>query len=73
MLYDEAPCGYLYTRPDGTLLRINATFLEWTGYDRGELLGRRFQDLLNVGGRIFHARLRASCSSRSQTVFDPSH
>ena len=54
VLYDEAPCGYLYTRPDGTLLRINATFLQWTGYDRDELLGRRFQDLLNVGGRIFH-------------------
>ena len=54
MLYDEAPCGYLYTRPDGTLLRVNGTFLRWTGYDRGELLGRRFQDLLNIGGRIFH-------------------
>jgi PAS domain S-box-containing protein len=54
VLYDEAPCGYLYTRPDGTLLRVNGTFLQWTGYDRGELLGRRFQDLLNVGGRIFH-------------------
>src|SRR5918993_2696038 len=54
VLYDEAPCGYLYTRPDGTLLRVNATFLEWTGYRRSELVGRRFQDLLNVGGRIFH-------------------
>lgn len=54
VLYDDAPCGYLYTRPDGTLLRVNATFLGWTGYDRDELLGRRFQDLLNVGGRIFH-------------------
>ena len=54
VLYDEAPCGYLYTRPDGTLLRVNATFLEWTGYERAELLGRRFQDLLNIGGRIFH-------------------
>lgn len=53
-LYDEAPCGYLYTRPDGTLLRVNRVFLEWTGYQRAELLGRRFQDLLNVGGRIFH-------------------
>ena len=54
VLYDEAPCGYLYTRPDGTLLRVNATFLAWTGFDRDELLGRRFQDLLSVGGRIFH-------------------
>ena len=54
VLYDQAPCGYLYTRPDGTLLRVNGTFLSWTGYEPQELLGRRFQDLLNVGGRIFH-------------------
>lgn len=53
-LYDEAPCGYIYTRPDGTLLRANATFLAWTGYTWAELSGRRFQDLLNIGGRIFH-------------------
>jgi len=53
-LYEEAPCGYLYTRPDGTLLRVNARFLSWTGYERHELLGRRFQDLLTIGGRIYH-------------------
>jgi len=53
-LYEEAPCGYLYTRPDGTLLRVNRTFLEWTGFERAELVGRRFQDLLSIGGRIFH-------------------
>ena len=27
-LYDEAPCGYLYTHPDGTLLRVNDT-MNW--------------------------------------------
>ena len=53
-LYDDAPCGYLYTRPDGTLLRVNDTFLRWTGYARQDILGRRFQDLLTSGGRIFH-------------------
>jgi PAS domain S-box-containing protein len=53
-LYDEAPCGYLYTRPDGTLLRVNRTFLEWTGFTKSEVLGRRFQDMLSIGGRIFH-------------------
>jgi len=54
-LFENAPCGYLSTAPDGTLLRVNATFLRWTGYSREELLGvRRFQDLLSVGGRIYH-------------------
>ena len=54
-LFENAPCGYLSAAPDGRLLRVNATFLEWTGYRREELVGvKRFQDLLSVGGRIYH-------------------
>ncbi|HYD01766.1 MAG TPA: PAS domain S-box protein, partial [Phycisphaerales bacterium] len=54
-LYDYAPCGYITTDPDGRIVRVNDTFLRWTGYSRQELLsGRRFQDLLTVPGRIFH-------------------
>ncbi|KFE63576.1 PAS domain-containing hybrid sensor histidine kinase/response regulator [Hyalangium minutum] len=54
-LYEQAPCGYFSTLPNGMLIRVNQTFLEWTGYERDELLeGRRFQDLLTVGGKIFH-------------------
>ena len=54
-LYDNAPCGYLSALPDGTILKLNQTFLDWTGYKRDELVGRkRFQDLLTAGGRIFH-------------------
>ena len=53
-LYDNAPCGYLSTRPDGTIAKVNATLLTWTGYDRGEVLGRRFQELLPAGDRMFY-------------------
>lgn len=54
-LYENAPCGYISTLPDGTIARVNQTFLAWTGYTREELVGvRRFQDLLTAGGRIFH-------------------
>jgi sigma-B regulation protein RsbU (phosphoserine phosphatase) len=54
-LYDRAPCGYLSTDPDGTIVRVNATFLALTGYTRGQLVGRRrFVDLLTGGGRIYH-------------------
>ena len=54
-LYDNAPCGYLSTLPDGTIIKANATFLAWTGYDRDALVGRRrFQDLLAIGDRIFY-------------------
>jgi PAS domain S-box-containing protein len=54
-LYDNAPCGYLSTLPDGTIVKANATFLAWTGYDQAALIGRRrFQELLAPGDRIFY-------------------
>ncbi|MFR9805253.1 SpoIIE family protein phosphatase [Pseudonocardia sp. RS010] len=53
-LYDHAPCGYLSTGADGTLVRVNHTLAEWLGRPREQLLGARFVDLLTVGGRLHH-------------------
>lgn len=54
-LYENAPCGYFSTLPDGTFARVNQTFLTWTGYSREALIGRkRFQDLLTLAGKIYH-------------------
>jgi PAS domain S-box-containing protein len=54
-LYEQAPCGYVSTFPNGVFAKVNQTFLDWTGYTRGELLRvKRFQDLLTSGGRIFY-------------------
>jgi PAS domain S-box-containing protein len=54
-LYEQAPCGYVSTYPDGNFAKVNQTFLDWIGYERSELLvDKRFQDLLAVGGRIFY-------------------
>jgi phosphoserine phosphatase RsbU/P len=54
-LYDNAPCGYLSTLPDGTIAKVNATLLGWLGCHRDALVGqRRFTDLLTVGGRLYH-------------------
>ncbi len=54
-LYENAPCGHLSTLMDGTVARVNATLLDWLGYDRTEVVGRRrFADLLTAGGRIYH-------------------
>ena len=36
------------------MVRVNATFAAWMGHPPEELVGRRFQDLLTVGGRIYH-------------------
>jgi PAS domain S-box-containing protein len=54
-LYESAPCGYLSTLPDGTIVRANQTFLTWIGMERQELVGHKcFQDLLSIGGKIFY-------------------
>lgn len=54
-LYENAPCGYLSTLPDGVIVKVNQTFLGWTGFRRDDLIGkRRFADLLTAGGRIFY-------------------
>jgi sigma-B regulation protein RsbU (phosphoserine phosphatase) len=54
-LFENAPCGYLSTALDGTVLKVNRTFEAWTGFGRGELVGqRRFESLLAPGGRIYH-------------------
>ena len=54
-LYENAPCGYLSTRLDGTIVKVNRTFETWTGLDRKDLLGhKRLPDLLTAGGRIYY-------------------
>lgn len=54
-LYERAPCGYLSTTPDGTIIKANQTFLTLTGYPREAVVGRkRFAELLPAGGRLYH-------------------
>jgi signal transduction histidine kinase/ActR/RegA family two-component response regulator len=54
-LYEHAPCAYLSTRPDGTIVRGNATFFDWIGTAPEEIVEkRRFQSLLTMGSRIYY-------------------
>jgi PAS domain S-box-containing protein len=54
-LFNKAPFGYIITKEDGTIIKINDTLLSLIQSNRDELLGKkRFQDLLNVGGRIYY-------------------
>ena len=53
-LFEEAACGLLVTAADGTILRVNRTFCDWLGFQGVDLVGRRVESLLTVGGRIFH-------------------
>lgn len=54
-LFQEAPCGFLVTLADGSIIKVNETFLAWTGHSREALLsGVTFQTLLSVPGRIYY-------------------
>jgi sigma-B regulation protein RsbU (phosphoserine phosphatase) len=52
--FDDAPCGYIVTDPDEVITAVNATMAAWLGYQRAELVGTAFGDLLTVGGRIHY-------------------
>jgi serine/threonine-protein kinase RsbW len=70
-LYEHAPCGYLTTLPDGTIVKVNETFLAWTGYHRSELVGRRrFRDLLSTGDKIYHETHYAPLLSMQSDVHE---
>ena len=54
-LYDRSPSGLLSMDPNGTIVRVNQTFLEWSGFTRDDLVDRRtFASMLTAGGRIYH-------------------
>ncbi len=54
-MLDAAPCGLVQTTEAGEILWANLTFCKWVGYAREALITKvRFQDLLTMGGRIFH-------------------
>ncbi|WP_437284808.1 PAS domain-containing sensor histidine kinase [Sorangium sp. So ce406] len=53
-LYELAACGLLTTAADGTIERVNRTMCAWTGFAAAELVGKRFQDLLTIGSKLFH-------------------
>ena len=66
-LYENAPCGYLSTPPDGTIVKVNETFLRWTGYERDDARRqRRFRDLLApAAGSTTRRTTRRCCRCRA--------
>ena len=50
-LYNNAPCGYHSLDGEGRFVRINDTELKMFGYDREEIMGRRFSDFLTKKGK----------------------
>jgi diguanylate cyclase (GGDEF)-like protein/PAS domain S-box-containing protein len=53
-LYNHAPCGYHSLDKDGICVGVNDTQVNWLGYPRGELIGRRFSEFLTPrSARLF--------------------
>lgn len=51
-LFEHAPCGYHSLDKDGLFVEINETELDWLGYTRDEVVGRKsFTELTTALGR----------------------
>ncbi|MGB3335835.1 MAG: ATP-binding protein [Devosia sp.] len=53
-LFENAPCGYLAMGADGRIAMVNRTFSTWLGREKSEMVGCRFQDFLNIAGKIYY-------------------
>lgn len=51
---DRAPCGYLSTAEDGTMLAVNETLAELLGQSRDALLGQGIDLILPLPSKIFY-------------------
>ncbi|NYD58276.1 sigma-B regulation protein RsbU (phosphoserine phosphatase) [Nocardioides marinisabuli] len=52
--FEQAPCGYLTTTPDGRIVHANSTLAEWLGISTDALVSMSLVDLLTPGGRLYH-------------------
>lgn len=53
-LLDDAPCGFVAFRDDGTILLANRTLADMLEYPRAELQGWHLQKILPAGARVFY-------------------
>jgi serine/threonine-protein kinase RsbW len=52
-LYEDAPCGYMSSLLDGTIVRVNRTFLRWTGLEREAVIGTKIASLFSPASRLY--------------------
>ncbi|HZZ76127.1 MAG TPA: PAS domain-containing sensor histidine kinase [Puia sp.] len=67
--FEHPLCGFLITEPGGKIVRANKCIASWTDCKPQELSGRRFSDLLTMGGRIYY-ETHLSPLLRMQGFFD---
>jgi PAS domain S-box-containing protein len=53
-IYENAPCGYILLRADGTIVQANHLFLKMAGLSRDAAIGINFRKLLTSAGAIYY-------------------
>jgi sigma-B regulation protein RsbU (phosphoserine phosphatase) len=51
--FESSLCCFVITDADGNILRMNRRTTEWLNCEPTKFLGKRFSDILTVGGRIY--------------------
>jgi sigma-B regulation protein RsbU (phosphoserine phosphatase) len=52
--FETALCGFIIADAKGSIMRANKRVALWTGYSIDELKGKRFSDLITIGGKIYY-------------------
>ncbi|MDB5203915.1 MAG: hypothetical protein JWQ27_3324 [Ferruginibacter sp.] len=67
--FERSLCGFIIADPRGVVLRANATMGNWLHCSTGELEGKKFADLLSIGGKVYY-ETHLSPLLRMQGFFD---
>lgn len=52
--FENALSGFAIADMQGQLIKVSRTLLGWLGCDHKEITGKRFSDLLSIGGKIYY-------------------
>ena len=52
--FEKSPCGFVTAEGRAKIIKCNARFANWLGYEPSELVGTKFSDLLTLPGKIFY-------------------
>ena len=69
-LFNNAPCGYHSIDRKGTVIEMNQTELNWVGYSRDEIVGRKnINDLINFESAIvFNSLLQELVNGNTESI-----
>ena len=67
--FESTLCGFIIADKQGAILRVNKKMGAWINCKPGELIGKRFSDLLTIGGKIYY-ETHLSPLLRMQGFFD---